>query len=61
MPSYEICYLNADGTLDAKVAAECDNDLQAKVLAHAMKNKGLKRIRVRNGDHLVYERPHEPQ
>ncbi len=61
MPSYEICYLNADGTLDAKVAAECDNDLQAKVLAHAMKNKGLKRIKVWDGQHLVYERPHKLQ
>jgi hypothetical protein len=61
MPSYEICYLNADGTLDAKVAAECDNDLHAKVLAHAMKKKGLKRIKVWDGNHLVYERPHKLQ
>jgi hypothetical protein len=61
MPSYEICYLNDDGTLDAKVAAECANDLQAKVLAHAMKEKGLRRIRVWDGKHLVYERPHRLQ
>jgi len=61
MPCYEICYLNDDGTLDAKVAAECDNDLQAKVLAHAMKKKGLKRIKVWEGDNLVYERPHRLQ
>ena len=57
MPSYEIFYLNDDGTLDARVAAECANDLQAKILAHAMKKKGLKRIRVWDGANLVYERP----
>ena len=61
MPSYEIYYMNDDGTLDAKVAAECDNDLQAKVLAHAMKKKGLKRIKVWDGESLVYERPHRLQ
>jgi hypothetical protein len=61
MPSYEICYINDDGTLDAKVGAECDNDLQAKVLAHALKNKGLKRIKVWDGGILVYERPHRLQ
>ena len=26
MPSYEIYYMNDDGTLDAKVAAECADD-----------------------------------
>ncbi|MGC9954109.1 MAG: hypothetical protein ABSD21_07510 [Rhizomicrobium sp.] len=61
MPCYEIYYMNDDGTLDAKVAAECDNDRQAKVLAHAMKRKGLKRIKVWDGDNLVYERPHRLQ
>ena len=60
MPSYEICYLNDDGTLDARVAAKCANDMQAKVLAHAMKKKGLKRIKVWDGKKLVYERPHQP-
>ena len=61
MPSYEIYYMNDDGTLDAKVAAECDDDRQAKVLAHAMKRKGLKRIKEWEGDTLVYERPHRLQ
>jgi len=61
MPSYEICYMNDDGTLDAKVAAECANDLQAKVLAHALKKKGHKRIRVWDGGILIYERPHRLQ
>jgi translation initiation factor IF-1 len=57
MPSYEICYQNADGTPDARIAAECTNDTQAKVLAHAMKKKGRKRITVWEGDKLIYQRP----
>lgn len=57
MPSYEIYYLDDDGMLEARVAAECANDLQAKVLAHAMKRKGLKRIKVWDGKKLIYERP----
>jgi hypothetical protein len=61
MPSYEIYYMNDDGTPDGKVAAECANDLQAKVLAHAMKKKGLKRIKVWDGESLVYERPYRFQ
>jgi len=61
MPSYEIYYMNDDGTLDAKVAAECADDRQAKVLAHALKKKGLRRIKVWEGDNLVYERPHRIQ
>ena len=61
MPSYEIYYMNDDGTLDARVAAECGDDRQAKVLAHAMKKRGFKRIKVWEGDTLVYERPHRPQ
>ncbi len=59
MPSYDICYLNDDGTVAAKIAAECANDTQAKVLAHAMKAKGSKRIEVWDGVTLVYERPEE--
>lgn len=57
MPSYELRYLDADGTLKATIAAECANDMQAKVLAHAMKTDGAKRIEVWDGPHLVYERP----
>ncbi|MDE1938031.1 MAG: hypothetical protein KGI68_03330 [Alphaproteobacteria bacterium] len=61
MPSYEICYRSDDGTLETKVAANCANDLQAKVLAHAMKERGMKRIEVWDGEVLVYERPHHFQ
>jgi hypothetical protein len=57
MPSYDIRYLDDDGTLKAKIATECTNDMQAKVLAHAMRAKGTKRIEVWDGPTLVYERP----
>lgn len=57
MPSYDICYLNEDGSLNARIATECSNDMQAKVLAHAMKAAGSKRIEVWDGVTLVYERP----
>lgn len=57
MPSYDIRYLNDDGTVEAQIAADCTNDTQAKVLAHAMKMRGSKRIEVWDGITLVYERP----
>lgn len=57
MPNYDIRYLDEDGSLKAKIAYECANDIQAKVLAHAMKTAGSKRIEVWDGPTLVYERP----
>ena len=57
MRNYDICYLNDDGTLRAKVAAECASDMQAKVMAHALMAAGSKRIEVWDGATLVYERP----
>ncbi len=60
MPSYDICYLNSDGTLAATLTASCAHDMQAKVLAHAMKLAGTKKIEVWNGTDLVYERPQKP-
>jgi hypothetical protein len=57
MTSYDIRYLNEDGTLKAKIATECSNDIQAKVLAHAMMAHGARRIEVWDGPTLVYERP----
>ena len=57
MPSYDIRFLNDDGTLAAAVAAECANETKAKVLAHAMKNKDHARLEVWDGETLVYERP----
>lgn len=57
MTSYEICYLNEDGSLNARIATECANDMQAKILAHAMKAAGSARIEVWDGVRLIYERP----
>ncbi len=57
MPSYDIRYLDADGAVTASVAADCANDIQAKVLAHALKADGAKRIEVWDGPHLIYQRP----
>ncbi len=57
MPSYDIRYLNDDGTLAAAVAAECVDDTKAKVLAHALKHKEFARLEVWDGGDLVYERP----
>ncbi len=57
MPNYDIRYLDDDGTLKAKIATDCANDMQAKVLAHAMRANGTKRIEVWDGPTLIYERP----
>jgi len=57
MPAYEICYLNGEGALAYKFAADCDNDNRAKVLAHAMKLPSTKRLEVWSGETLIYARP----
>ena len=57
MPSYDIRYLDSDGSVTANIATECANDTQAKVLAHAMKADGAKRIEVWDGPNLIYQRP----
>ncbi len=57
MPAYEICYLNTDGALTYKFAADCADDSRAKVLAHAMKTHGARRLEVWSGETLIYARP----
>jgi hypothetical protein len=59
MPTYDICYLNIDGSLAAKLSALCTDDKQAKILAHAMKLAGTRQIEVWDGKTLVYQRPQE--
>jgi hypothetical protein len=59
MPHYEINYLNEDGTLACKFAAQCEDDKEAKVLAHAMKDRSHKGLEVWDGRELVYVRPAE--
>lgn len=57
MPSYEICYMNRDGSLACTLSAMCRDDVHAKVLAHAMKVSAYKRFEVWRDKSLVYERP----
>lgn len=60
MPNYDILYFNPDGSMASKIVAHCADDREAKILAHALKEKGLKRIKVLSGEedrHLVYQRP----
>jgi hypothetical protein len=59
MPNYEICYLNDDGSLSGKFAANCDTEMQAKVLAHAMRLDHSRGIEVWDGSALIYRRPDE--
>lgn len=57
MPAYEIDYRHEDGSLTAKIETWCASDKEAKILAHAMKMDGVRRIEVWQGDTLIYERP----
>ena len=57
MPAYEICYLDRDGALTYKFAADCADDKRAKVLAHAMKLPSAKGLEVWSGQTLIYARP----
>jgi hypothetical protein len=59
MPAYEINYLNHDGSLAAKFSAQCANDKDAKVLAHAMKMATTFQIEVWSGKALIYTRPQQ--
>lgn len=57
MASYEICYLASTGALLGTFSVTCAGDTQARVLAHAMRLPGTKRMEVWNGAALIYERP----
>lgn len=57
MPSFDFCYLNADGSLACMMTAYCADEIQAKVLAHAMKISDYRRFEVWREDSLVYVRP----
>lgn len=59
MPSFEFCYLNADGSLACTLAACCADETQAKVFAHAMKFSDFKCFEVWLGERLVYVRPEQ--
>lgn len=57
MPYYEIHYRDQAGALLATHCSTCTDDKQARILAHAMRPAGTRRIEVWNGAVLVYERP----
>ena len=59
MPKYDILYFNADEKLARKIVVECAVEREAKILAHAMMEKGVRGIKVRAeaDQHLIYERP----
>ena len=57
MPSFEICYLDGNGSLACSFSAVCASETQAKVLAHAMKLRDYKKFEVWRDRTLVYQRP----
>jgi len=57
MPNYEIRYLSFDGACVGTLFTPCATDKEAKILAHAMRLAGTKRMEVWSGAELVYERP----
>lgn len=57
MAHYEICYLDQAGVLLGTFSAACIGEKQARILAHAMRLPGTRRIEVWDGPALIYERP----
>ncbi|HEY1707993.1 MAG TPA: hypothetical protein VGG10_06995 [Rhizomicrobium sp.] len=57
MPSFDFLYRKDDGRLALKLTAECEDEIRAKVLAHAMKAAECHHFEVWDGATLVYERP----
>lgn len=57
MPVYKICYLDDEGAFLGTFSVPCTSDKQAKIMAHAMRVSGARRMEVWNGSALVYERP----
>ena len=57
MPNYDICYLKTDGSLAGKFAAQCDTEIQAKIMAHAFRLDSARSIEVWEGSALIYSRP----
>jgi hypothetical protein len=57
MPHFEICYSDGAGNLIGTYSAPCAGEKQARILAHAMRLPGTRRIEVWEGANLIYERP----
>jgi len=60
MPAYEICYIDIEGKLARAFCVVYDNDLRAKIVAHAMKPAECRQMEVWDGDRLIYSRPEQP-
>ena len=59
MPAYEICYIDDSGNLARAFSVLFDNELRAKILAHAMKPSDCHQREGWEGDRLVYSRPEQ--
>lgn len=59
MPAYDICYLEEDGALLLAFTVQFENEMRAKILAHAMKPADCHRLEVWDGKALVYSRPEQ--
>ncbi len=59
MPAYEICYLEDDGALACAFSVQFEDEMRAKILAHAMKPSSCHTIEVWHGKELVYRRPED--
>jgi hypothetical protein len=57
MPAFEICYLEDDGALACAFSVQFDDEMRAKILAHAMKPHDCHTLEVWCGKELVYRRP----
>ena len=57
MTAYEICYLEEDGALACAFSVQFEDEMRAKILAHAMKPPSCRTIEVWRGKELVYRRP----
>ena len=57
MPAFEICYLEDDGALACAFSVQFDDEMRAKILAHAMKPQDCRTLEVWRGKELVYRRP----
>ncbi|HEY0106715.1 MAG TPA: hypothetical protein VGB91_11575 [Rhizomicrobium sp.] len=57
MRAYEICYMDDDGALACAFSVQFDDEMRAKILAHAMKPPSCRTLEVWRGKELVYRRP----
>ena len=59
MPSFDFLYRKDDGRLALKLTAECDDEIRAKVLAHAMKAAECHHFEVWDGARRLHVHPEE--